>query len=119
MNSMEDVRQKLLEQGLDVTLESDGFITVEYEDFTIEGDEDMIIFINNKTKYNTHSHPEDMNDSIYDGVYETIMDYIENKEIYRKMTPLQYRLFWGGVILVIDILICLIVLLIDWMKSVL
>ena len=48
MNSMEDVRQKLLEQGLDVTLESDGFIPVEYEDFTIEGDEDMIIFINNK-----------------------------------------------------------------------
>lgn len=82
IESMENVYQKLLEQGFYATIDdNNSFISVKTSNYTVCGDDDLITLKRNNSLVETSTHVLCSNeDELYNKIYEIFISYLKQPE---------------------------------------
>ena len=82
IESMENVYQKLLEQGFYATIDdNNSFISVKTSSYTVCGDDDLITLKRNNSLVETSTHVLCSNeDELYNKIYEIFISYLKQPE---------------------------------------
>ncbi len=92
IESMENVYQKLLEQGFYATIDdNNSFISVKTGNYTVCGDDDLITLKRNNSLVETSTHVLCSNeDELYNKIYEIFISYLKHPEQFISQKNLIY-----------------------------